>query len=327
MGELQLAPEDEFWHEVSSEHPLWRESYYFDFYDPETTLSGFTSLGYRVNKGYMGSVTGLVWNDSVFLRKDYGRPTKHKKIVVEGLKYIPETPLEKWRIRQLDPMNKFELEPNAMQRNPDEFPTEKDPLYDIDVDLTFVGTHEPVDYYTTASQQEMEIVSPVYSRHYEQACEVTGQVTIGNETIEVNGPGQRDHSWGIRDWRGPDSWVWLGASFDANTAVSFIQITNQDKAVLDGYLHMDGQTTHVKDISLDTDYRDNSDKQDSLTCDIVDSQGREYRIYGEAETIIPIDFEYEDEIGKIRRGPTTFQNRDTGQVGYGWSEYLISKSR
>ena len=35
---------------------------------------------------------------------------------------------------------------------------------------------------------------------YEIPCRVTGTVTIGGETIELSGPGQRDHSWGARDW-------------------------------------------------------------------------------------------------------------------------------
>ena len=34
----------------------------------------------------------------------------------------------------------------------------------------------------------------------EVPCRVTGTVTIGDETYEINAGGQRDHSWSRRDW-------------------------------------------------------------------------------------------------------------------------------
>jgi hypothetical protein len=42
---------------------------------------------------------------------------------------------------------------------------------------------------------------------YEIPCRVTGTITVGDERIEVRAVGQRDHSWGKRDWWGMD-WVW-----------------------------------------------------------------------------------------------------------------------
>ena len=35
---------------------------------------------------------------------------------------------------------------------------------------------------------------------YEIPCRVTGTVRIGDEDVALAGPGQRDHSWGARDW-------------------------------------------------------------------------------------------------------------------------------
>jgi hypothetical protein len=47
-------PQEEFRHEPLSEDPLWRESYCFDFYDPETDLAYFSSVGHCMNKGGSG---------------------------------------------------------------------------------------------------------------------------------------------------------------------------------------------------------------------------------------------------------------------------------
>jgi hypothetical protein len=35
---------------------------------------------------------------------------------------------------------------------------------------------------------------------YEIPCQVHGQIDVGDERIEFDGHGQRDHSWGVRDW-------------------------------------------------------------------------------------------------------------------------------
>ena len=39
-----------------------------------------------------------------------------------------------------------------------------------------------------------------WSTRYEIPCRVTGTVRVGDETVEFAGRGQRDHSWGARDW-------------------------------------------------------------------------------------------------------------------------------
>jgi len=42
---------------------------------------------------------------------------------------------------------------------------------------------------------------------YEIPCRVQGTIAVGDERLTLQGPGQRDHSWGVRDWWSMD-WVW-----------------------------------------------------------------------------------------------------------------------
>jgi hypothetical protein len=42
---------------------------------------------------------------------------------------------------------------------------------------------------------------------------VRGEVTIGDERIAVDCPGQRDHSWGVRDWWA-FPWMWCSGRLD-----------------------------------------------------------------------------------------------------------------
>jgi hypothetical protein len=80
MSQEPPDPQEEFRHEPLSEDPLWRESYCFDFYDPETDLAYFSSVGHRMNRGNLGSVVALVWGDEMYVRNDYSRPTQDDDI-------------------------------------------------------------------------------------------------------------------------------------------------------------------------------------------------------------------------------------------------------
>ncbi|HKY58063.1 MAG TPA: hypothetical protein VJL80_08510, partial [Aeromicrobium sp.] len=54
------------------------------------------------------------------------------------------------------------------------------------------------------------------STRYEIPCRVTGTVRVGDEEIAFNGPGQRDHSWGPRDWFATD-WMWSAFHLEDDT--------------------------------------------------------------------------------------------------------------
>ncbi len=54
------------------------------------------------------------------------------------------------------------------------------------------------------------------STRYEVPCRVHGEVLVGQERIELDGHGQRDHSWGVRDWWS-DGWSWTAGRLDDGT--------------------------------------------------------------------------------------------------------------
>ena len=51
---------------------------------------------------------------------------------------------------------------------------------------------------------------------YEVSCNVHGEILVGDETIEFDGIGQRDHSWGVRDWWNL-GWVWTAGGLEDGT--------------------------------------------------------------------------------------------------------------
>ena len=69
---------------------------------------------------------------------------------------------------------------------------------DLSMDLTWTTAGTPYQYRLTP--------------RYEIPCTVSGTVVADGRTVAVDGvPGQRDHSWGVRDWWSMD-WVWSAAA-------------------------------------------------------------------------------------------------------------------
>ncbi len=78
---------------------------------------------------------------------------------------------------------------------------------------------------------------------YEIPCRVTGTVRIGDEQIALSGPGQRDHSWGPRDWWAND-WMWNGLHLDDGTHIHVVTIPELEGFGV-GYVQRDGEVAEV----------------------------------------------------------------------------------
>ena len=64
---------------------------------------------------------------------------------------------------------------------------------------------------------------------------MTGPVTVGDEEIAVEGQGQRDHSWGERDWWA-FRWCWAAGPLDDGTRVHLTNIRLPDRQFGVGYV-------------------------------------------------------------------------------------------
>ena len=72
------------------------------------------------------------------------------------------------------------------------------------------------------------------STRYEIPCRVSGTIRVGDRTYELSGPGQRDHSWGGRDWWASD-WMWSALHLDDGTHTHAVTVpTHPDFGV--GYV-------------------------------------------------------------------------------------------
>lgn len=315
---MPLAAADEYPHGAELDSPDAHESYYFDFYDPEVGISGYTSIGFRHHKGYMGSITGIATDDHVYLRKALGRITESEAIRLGGVVYEPVAPLDAWRLRELGTTHRFDRdETDEMLVSPREFPVGTVPLEGFEMELTFSGLQAPYDYYTDASEDELAVISSLYRRHYEQPCAVQGDVTIGDTTHEIDCYGERDHSWGTRNWVGIGDWDWFSVVVDEETALSCIEVENDHGRSLDGFLMTEGTMTPVTDLTIARGF---DGHEANFEFEVATADGRTVEGTAVVDAVLPVSFDRNGETGIVRRCPTTY-TLSTGRTVYGWSDY------
>jgi hypothetical protein len=91
----------------------------------------------------------------------------------------------------------------------------------LGMDLSWHTDGEPFHYVSTS--------------RYEIPCLVEGTVQLGDRTVTVKGQGQRDHSWGERDWWSV-GWCWMAARLSDGTRVHAVDVRFPDLNVAFGYV-------------------------------------------------------------------------------------------
>jgi hypothetical protein len=174
---LKLKTSDELLHHSSNEFK-WRESYYFNWVDLVNKISGFSTIGILPNQKKREFVFVLFLKESneIYYKEpvlsnyeaDINTMLQDKRLLYELL----ET-LKNWRIKYQSRKLIFEIE----------FKT-RFPNYNFAEDSSASWHH-----------------------HFEASGEINGRISFkdGNN-IKIHGYGQRDKSWGYRDWHQFDKW-------------------------------------------------------------------------------------------------------------------------
>ncbi len=205
---LRPAPQDESKHEPSAE-PLWNESWYFDAIAPDGSIGAYVRIGIYPNLGrcwYTALVCGpgrptvaavdlaapLPDGGALSLQTDALRAEHHC-----------QAPLKRFSLT-LEALAESHPDPSAILRGE---PGTPQPL---SLDLSWSTSGEPYSYRLTT--------------RYEIPCTVSGTIVIGEERLHLREAlGQRDHSWGARDWWSMD-WVWSAAHLDDGTHLHAVEL-------------------------------------------------------------------------------------------------------
>lgn len=181
------TPADEDRHPVQvDEGPFWGESWYLDWADADGAAGGYVRLGLYPNQGVAWWWIALVGRD---------RPTiltvEHEMPCPDGMDALSvHTDDVEYELTTLEPYRRFRVAGRAtgvvLPDAPEAYHGLRGERVSVELDLVWESRAEVFPY-------------PITTR-YELSAWVTGTVTVDGVTTTVDCEGQRDHSWGVRDW-------------------------------------------------------------------------------------------------------------------------------
>jgi len=183
------------------EGDLWQESWYFDFHDAAGDLGGYVRIGQYPNLGVVWYWACLVGADRPLVTVldhtiPIGRDRSSLELRGDGLwaDHNCEEPWERWSLG---------LETRALALD------EPAEAY-AEATGGAKGVPTPFAFDLEWETDGAVFPYPTGMDRYEIPCRVHGTIDVGTERIELDGFGQRDHSWGARDW-----WLfgWLWSAF------------------------------------------------------------------------------------------------------------------
>jgi Ecdysteroid kinase-like family len=204
---LRPSEDDELAHAPTAE-PLWSESWYADFVDPAQGLGGWFRIGLIANQQ-------KAWVHALLCGPDM--PTV---AVVDSELPLPADP---WALRTDDfelghsagaPLQAYRVDLRAraqVYRDPSAL-LRGEPGTPVEMTMNLVWTTDGTPYKYRLTTR------------YEIPCSVSGNITVADAGYRVDSvPGQRDHSWGVRDWWSMD-WIWSALHLDDGTHLHGVDI-------------------------------------------------------------------------------------------------------
>jgi len=174
---------DDFRH-IPEEELDWRESYYFNFVSRDNKTSGFTTIGILPNQEKAEFVLALIHEDKQKLYYKEQKATINDQssslISDKILTYKLSEPLHKWEIDFVDA--------------------------DLELNIEWNARFPPFDFGKGSGTS--------WTGHFEQSGIVKGAAKLSDgRIINIDGYGQRDKSWGPRDWH-IENWFAFHAQFE-----------------------------------------------------------------------------------------------------------------
>jgi hypothetical protein len=204
---LRPSDEDELAHAPTDE-PLWSESWYADFVDAAQGLGGWFRIGLIANQQTAWVHALLCGPDMptvAVVSSEVPLPTDPWVLRTDAFEvgHAASAPLQTYRV-DVQARGEAFPDPSALLRGEPGTPV------DMTMNLVWATDGTPYKYRLTT--------------RYEIPCTVSGTVTVNDTSYRVDSvPGQRDHSWGVRDWWSMD-WIWSALHLDDGTHLHGVNI-------------------------------------------------------------------------------------------------------
>ncbi len=265
MAHTKITPQDEALHPVGpDEH--WQESWYFNWADPRHDLFGLTRIGFR---SHQNQIDGLILTihkgkpkyvyPAVNIRY-HGPWSDHSAsqgLKARGLVFTVEHPLKRWRLT---------LEGRDA------------------MDLTWTAFTPVFNYHESGG----ELPPNVAGHHFEQSGRIKGWTRFKGHQLQIDGTGQRDKSWGTRDWAKVEGWNWISAQFGEDLSFNVWEGFFGGKRYVNGFVFHNGKNHPVEQLSISLQWGHREHVPLKSTVHIVCASGPRLEVTAEALGQFPL---------------------------------------
>ncbi len=297
--DLELAPEHELHHEPGAD-TYWNESWYFDFASADGSLGGYVRVGLYPNLNtvwYWACVVGegrplvTVIDHAVPLPGAGSLELSHAGLRAD---HLCESPGQSWRL------------------------TLDAPAISVDdaADVYHSAPGKPVKLRLDLVWTTANAVFPQLDHNrYEVPCRVHGEIGVGGERIDLDGWGERDHSWGVRDWW-QLGWCWTAGRLADASAFHAFRVESELIDVFSGFSQAAGKAP----VAL-PDFRFAPELGREGLPSSTAMQFGELSVQCTPLAFAPVLLEAPD--GRVSRFPRALCRFDAedGRRGFGWTEW------
>ena len=300
-----LTVADERTHPPGAEE-WWNESWYFDFATTDGSLGGYVRLGLYPNRGEAWYWACLVGE---------GRPLV---IVVDHDVAPPRDGSLEVRAEGLWADHTVEAPFDHVTLGCEAFALGVDDAAEVYAGRAARGDRVPFGLDLEWDTDGAAYAYPPGTTRYEVPCRVHGEILVGEEAIALDAVGQRDHSWGVRDWWSL-GWTWTAGWLEDGTRFHGTSVRLGDDTVPyhPGYVQpARGPLAGV----AHTASQPVTGAHGLPTSDVVEIG--DLRLEVQPLAFAPVLLE--DGAGRVSRFPRAlcrFREPDGGRQGVGWTEW------
>jgi len=272
--------------------PEWNESYYLAFYDNHQQIGGVSRLGYKPNKeesmtffflflpdgsagGYFQEKKLKEFNDSLTVSgmTHKWNPDGTWTYLFEGNMIIVDDPNDLPTVRE---------NPSLISR-----------VSNAKMEIEFTPISDVYEYSEYMTEESLELGKKAGDKHWEQVANISGTLILGEKKYEFkNIMGQRDHTYGVRDWTGVGNWLYYVIWFNEDLALNPAAIVGEDgRLSTGGFIFKDGENIPLKAINIMEQKFDDKGMPIDSKLELEDYNGEKYILKAKPGPIIPVPFE------------------------------------
>lgn len=296
-------------HEVGKD-PEWNESFYFNFYDKDRDIFAFMRIGLKGNMNEKAAFCFLMMPDKSILKWKDQAPAEDNELRVGNLRFEKILAEKKWHLTFSGPMERQKgaaVSPESVS-------------FSVDYECL----NEVFNYRDCVSGVNEKISQKIASEHLEQFGRIRGTLAVGTDEYALDGLGERDHSWGVRDWNAPKMWIWLTCQFSEKCALNVTKLVMDAGAVDAGFVHLNGENVALTSVDIETSW-DANNEPEGLEMSLKDRNGKTHRVRADflREAVVPFTSRDGKSLSLMHENLARYEM--DSQTGYGVAEYLIRK--